>query len=292
MMRIETKEQTSIVLEADKTDKSRKLSRRRFIKRSLFSALGAGLVASEWETNHISVTRHKVVLPNFEHSSRPFRVVQLSDLHRSNMVSEGMIRRACDIAMAEKPDVIALTGDYVTGKSEYIYSCREAMSELKAPLGVWGILGNHDYTENQSERIQSAMSAKGMPLLVNDSVKLDNGVYLVGIDDLSEGFPDLHKSFSAVPVNSPILTLAHNPRLVRGLEGIPTIMMSGHTHGKQINIKGFSSITGRNIPYVSGWFSIGKLRLYVNRGIGVIRIPLRVFSPPEVTVYDFVPKVI
>ncbi len=278
-------------VESDTKTSKKKLTRRQVISRILMGAIGAGFVRTEWETNRIVVTRHVVSLPNVHIGAKPFRVVQLSDLHRSNMVSEGMIRKACSIAMDQKPDVIALTGDYVTGKSEYIYSCREAMEELKAPLGVWGILGNHDYAENQSERIQEAMAARGMPLLVNDNVKLDNGVYLVGIDDLSEGFPNLQKAFGGIPESSPVLTMGHNPRLVRGLEGVPTIMMSGHTHGKQINIKGFTSITGRNIPYVSGWFQVGKLRLYVNRGIGVIRIPLRVLSAPEVTVYDFVPKV-
>ena len=268
------------------------LTRRQLIARALISAVGIGLAGTGWETNRITVTHHKVKLPGMDPSAKPFRLVQLSDLHRSPFVSEGMIRRAVALAMAEKPDIVGLTGDFITEKNDYIYSCRDALSELSAPMGVWGILGNHDYAEGKPDRVASALSAKGIPLLINASAKLSNGVYLLGIDDLWCGAPNIEGTLATVPMGAPIIGMIHNPNLVKGFENVDCVLLSGHTHGKQINIKGFRNITGMDLRYVSGWYTVGKSKLYVNRGIGVVGIPIRVLSPPEVTVYDFSPPAV
>ena len=268
------------------------LTRRQIIKRGLLSAIGIGLVGTGWETNQIFVTRHQVVLPGMDPSAKPFRLVQMSDLHRSAFVSEGMIRRAVALAMAEKPDVVSLTGDFVTERNDYIYSCREALAHLSAPMGVWGILGNHDYAERKQDEIKRALGAIGISLLVNTSARLENGVQLLGVDDLWCGYPDVPKTLRGVPKTAAKIGMIHNPKLADRFRDTEAVLISGHTHGKQINVVGFRAITKMDLKYVSGWYTAGKSRLYVNRGIGVIGIPIRVFSPPEVTVYDFVPPTV
>ncbi|MEP6756784.1 MAG: metallophosphoesterase [Chthonomonadales bacterium] len=280
--------------EAPKTEPKakKKLTRRQIIKRSVLSAVGIGLLGTGWETNQIFVTRHLVTLPGMDPFAKPFRLVQMSDLHRSAFVSEGMIRRAVSLAMAEKPDVIALTGDFVTERSDYIHSCKEALEGLSAPMGVWGILGNHDYAERKQDQVKRVLASMDIDLLVNTSTKLDNGVHLLGVDDLWCGYPDIPKTLAGVPKTAPKIGMIHNPKLADRFMNEEAVLISGHTHGKQINIVGFRAITKMDLKYVAGWYTAGKSKLYVNRGIGVIGIPIRVFSPPEVTVYDFVPPTV
>jgi uncharacterized protein len=267
----------------------KKLTRRQLVTRASLLAAGVLVGGTLWETNVITVTRHRVALSGLPKGTAPFRMVQLSDLHRSSIVSEGMVRRAAAVAMEEKPDLIALTGDFVTNTADWIGSCCSALEGLRASLGIWGVLGNHDYSTRQPERIVRSVERMGCRMLVNTNARLDNGLWLAGFDEVHGGRPDVEKTYARIPARAPVLTLGHNPRLLELITDRDTTLICGHTHGRQINLPGFSFVTGRNYYFVAGWYKKGRASMYINRGIGVIRIPVRVFSPPEVTVFDFVP---
>jgi uncharacterized protein len=267
----------------------KKLTRRQVIQRASIVAGGLLIGGTLWETNVITVTRHRVPLPGWSRGAKPFRLVQLSDLHRSSIVSEGMVRRAASVAMEEKPDLIAITGDFVTNTADWIASCRSALEDLRAPMGIWGVLGNHDYSTRQPKRIVQSMEEMGCRMLVNSNVKLENGLWLAGFDEVHGGRPDVPATYEGIPKDSPVVTLGHNPRLLELITDRDTTLICGHTHGKQINLPGFGFVTGRNYYFVAGWYKKGRASMYINRGIGVIRIPVRIFSPPEVSVFDFVP---
>jgi hypothetical protein len=270
----------------------KRMTRRTFLKRA--GITGAALVvlsgaAGAAEANSILVSRHREPLPGMPAGARPFRVAQLSDLHRSTKVTEGHIRRAAEQAMREQPDLIVLTGDFITHAPGFVHSCCAALRPLKAPLGVWAILGNHDYHEGKADLVLGGLRSAGIPVLVNRNTRLANGVWLVGLDDGWMGAPDVETAFRGVPEGAAALTLAHNPRQFDALTDRATVVLSGHTHGGQITALGARLQGGRNSNggYVRGWYRRGKAALYVNRGIGLVGPPIRLFSPPEITVFEF-----
>jgi predicted MPP superfamily phosphohydrolase len=268
----------------------RRMSRRKFLK---YSALIAGglVIPTVLETNFIGVTRHRAVLAGMNAGARPIRVVQLSDLHRSEMVREAMIRRAVETANAEKPDLILLTGDFVTRHASYIDSCVDVLSGLNARLGVWAVLGNHDYWSHEPGRIVRTLERADISVLTNCNTRLEGRLTLVGVDDAWGGHPDIDAAAEGIRPGSPVIAMTHNPRLFDKMSSHKWTVLCGHTHGRQINVPCADWLMGRNMKYVSGWYKAGNASLYVNRGIGVIGLPFRCFAPPEVTVFDFVPAV-
>ncbi len=267
------------------------LTRRRFLAGSALAV--AGLTPPTlWETHRILLSRHTVSLPHLPPETPAFRIVQVSDLHRSAVVSEEMIHRAVTLANAQNADLVLLTGDFVTHDPDYILSCADILKELHAPLGVYAILGNHDYSSREPDRVVRVLGQHGIRTLVNENTRLENGVNLVGVDDFICGHPNLPRSLWGVSPASPVLLMAHNPRhivpIARDCTEYACLVLSGHTHGRQINLPGSGLVLGHSYPYVSGWFERGSMKMYVNRGIGVVGIPFRWFAPPEVTVFDVV----
>src|SRR5579883_391312 len=157
-----------------------RLTRRQFLARNfaLFAAAGLGDAVSE--TSNIQITRHRVPLPGL---TTPTRIAQISDLHRSWCVSEDYIGRVVRQVGALKPDAIALTGDFVTRSSWYMPSCADALSHLRAPLGVYAVMGNHDYWCDQSQGLDNVLyylRSIGAQVLRNGNTRLDSGLILAG----------------------------------------------------------------------------------------------------------------
>lgn len=268
------------------------MSRRQILLGGLATLGLLGAADSAYETGAIEVTRHRLPLRGL---SRPCRVVQITDLHRSWCVSEAFISRIVALTNALRPDLVLLTGDFVTHRSDYIHSCTNALKTLCAPLGQYAVLGNHDYSCDEwqgSKAVTLGLKRIGIQMLTNHNTRLDNGLRLIGIDDHDTGDPDPARAFHRVKRGEPVLAMTHNPLLFRTVCAYDAVFLSGHTHGGQIVVPLLTQLfSDDRARYLSGWFDEPGWpgRLYVSRGLGVMTVPMRLNCLPEIACFDLVP---
>lgn len=173
------------------------------------------------------------------------RIVFLSDIHRGRYLSQERVRDVVDRANSLSPDLVILGGDYVYGDRRYVEPCFEELRRLRAPLGVFGVLGNHDHW-NGAELTRRQMAAAGVVDLDDRGVWLERGgerIRLGGVDDLLEGEPDMNPTIAPTEPDDFVLLVSHNPDFVVRVppdlpEGTVDLMLSGHTHGGQVTFFG------------------------------------------------------
>jgi predicted MPP superfamily phosphohydrolase len=271
---------------------SPRIGRRQLLTRTM-TFMGV-LAVSDGRTQAMApvVTQQKVPIAGL---GERLRVVQLTDMHRSWCVSERYLRHVAEIASGLNADMILMTGDFVTHSSAYVHSCLRAFSVLKAPLGIYGILGNHDYWSDENTgapAVQAAIETAGIRVLTNASVQLKSGLHLVGIDDCGAGRPDLDAAFRDVPPGSPTFAMTHNPLLYGMLQTYSCVAIAGHTHGGQIVLPGYTrQMFDPGWLKLSGWWTDAQNpgRMYVSRGLGVIGLPFRFRCSPEIAIFDLEP---
>jgi predicted MPP superfamily phosphohydrolase len=190
-----------------------------------------------------------------------------------------------------QPDLIALTGDFTFAGKHYAEPCAEALALLRARVGTYAVLGNHDHY-NSAGRITRALRHVGITVLVDERERLErrgDKLWLVGVDDLAHGIPaDLPRLLRDVPADESRVTLAHNPEYLDVFAGRgqhTDFMLSGHTHGGQIRfpLLGAPHVIGQR--YIMGLNSRGPMQIYTSRGIGTVGPPVRLNCPPEVALY-------
>lgn len=241
-----------------------------------------------YHTYHIGISTHEVRIRNLPKELDGLRVVQLSDIHKSFYVKDDTVEEAVNRAMALHPDLICLTGDFVAGDADHIHPVSKILKALEAPLGVYGVLGNHDI-QTDPEMVKQAMQDCCMPILVNEAVKIADGFWLAGLDDAGCGNPDLEKATRDIPEDEAFILMCHNPKILYDF-GQDMFVLSGHTHGGQVKLTNWlnkriiADLTNGG-KFLSGWYSHKKTRMYVNRGVGTIGMPFRWFCPPEVALF-------
>ena len=220
-----------------------------------------------------------------------FRIAQLTDVHHSRIVPIEEVRRVVSLVNATRADLIALTGDYTTELRRFVEPCAEALAELRAPEGVWAVLGNHDHRTDGPFTAQ-ALKARGINVLTNENTVLRRGadeLQLAGVDDWSWGKANFESALRGVDLARPSVLLSHEPiafdrPLTRGV----SLILCGHTHGGQIYLpfvgSPASSIWPKYFRYIRGLYERDGTRLYVSRGTGMIGVPLRIGARPEVAV--------
>ncbi len=271
---------------------SERLSRRQLLARATVLAAAATLIGGNEAALIVDVTTHRVPMRGL---NRPIRVAQISDLHRSWCVSDRFVGDVVQRTNALKPDVVLLTGDYVTRSSAYMESCGEHLASLRAPLGVFAILGNHDYwcDQNRGARaIRERLRSVGAELLINRNEKLDCGLRLVGLDDCRAGRPDIEAGFRRIGPAEPVLAMTHNPLLFPSIRDRRCVAVAGHTHGGQIMLPYVTeAIFYQRTPYLRGWYHTAgdPSSLYVCRGLGTVHLPMRINSTPEIACFDLLP---
>ncbi len=278
--------------------------RRSFLRRLLktgaaFGAAGSGAFGygSLVERNHPVVERLKIAMPGLGPAWEGCRVVQISDLHLEPLHNPELVLRTVAIINSMKPDVIVLTGDYVTHDSRDIMALSAPLAGLKARAGVFAIPGNHDVW-NGASRIAGALRHHGITWLRNNGVPLtDKGdtLWIGGMDSIWGGRPHIHEALKDRPGEAPVVLLMHEPDYADhvALASMPLLQLSGHTHGGQVCLPGGHPIQlpswGRK--YSRGLYQVGKVQLYVNRGLGCMDVPVRFACPPEITEFTLVPAV-
>lgn len=216
------------------------------------------------------------------------RIVHLTDIHLSLFTPIEEVERVVALANGLHPDLIALTGDYVTFSPQYIWPAAYALGKLRARLGIFAVLGNHDFKVNADE-VTQALTAQSIQVLRNAHCALParNGtLWLVGIDDLWFSSDDLPGAMRSIPAHDAKILLCHNPRGIGGASRFGVdLMLSGHTHGGQVRLPLLRSLY-RSKPgerFVDGWNQLGGTQIYVSRGIGKVVVPVRVACRPEIT---------
>jgi predicted MPP superfamily phosphohydrolase len=268
-------------------------SRRRFLIAG-GAALAAAAEGGILEPNWLEVTRHQVVMPGLPEPLAGLRVTQLSDLHRSPFVSAAQVRAVVDRSNALAPDLVALTGDYVTRQVDfidYIDSCAAELGRLHARLGVFAVLGNHDHWTD-AERVTAALERRGIHVLTNAAAEPSPGFWIAGVDDSWAGRPSLRRALGPVPREQCPVLLTHNPNLCRRAMVRPMLALCGHTHGCQVYVPGVTPhlLPGmRGCRFVRGWYAERDGQVYVNRGTGVTTLPVRFCSRPEVSLFTLQP---
>jgi len=271
-------------------------SRRMFLKTgavaiSAYSFIGAtkGII----ERGRYDVIDKTVRIRNLPQEFNGFTIGLMSDIHSSIfMTKEEMVDYAAALNNV-KADVIFVPGDFVNSRTEEVYPCAEAFSVLRAPYGVYGCLGNHDYYADVEE-VAKQIDACGIKLLRNDAVKIQKGssfINLVGVDDIPIGAtPEayLRNALSSVHNINPKILLCHKPYYLDSFDAHNIdLTLAGHTHGGQIVFAkiGRALITPASLvsKYVWGLYKLNKAQMYVTRGIGTVGVPFRINCPPEIT---------
>ncbi|WP_223145583.1 metallophosphoesterase [Sporosarcina sp. ANT_H38] len=224
------------------------------------------------------------------------RVVQFSDVHLGPNYSLEQLERLVDRINDLEPDVIAFTGDLMDvafefeGKSEI----SGILGKLSSRYGNYAVWGNHDHGGGGVRFYEDIMMKSGFTLLKNQSstLELESGQVLniIGLDDAMLGKPDIQKAYSDVDNQGAKLLLLHQPDLVDdiGYDNFD-LALAGHSHGGQVDIPTLGPVVTPPLAkkYRKGMYQLGiHTHLYVNSGIGTTRIPIRLWSPPEISVFD------
>lgn len=269
----------------------------RLTRRSALSAMAATvlapaaaraerkLIASEF----YEVEHHEVFLTGLDPAHDGLTVAQLSDIHVGSGVPDGRVISAVRTLNELKPDLVVLTGDFVTTRFDPVRRVPELLEPIDAPTVA--ILGNHDHWTSPKD-IAAGLEHVGIPVLQNrnTTTRLKGADFtLIGIDDSTSKHDDVEEAFKGAKKGSR-LVLTHTPKCAAKLpEWEDLLCLSGHTHGGQMDFGAFTRTLfgGTGNPWYRGAYSVRGNQLYVNRGLGWgagTRLP-RYHSDPEVTVF-------
>lgn len=260
------------------------------------------------------VRQQRLTFPNLPNAFKGLKIVQIADIHSGSFTDKQAVAKGVEKILNEKPDMVLFVGDLVNNVADEMQDFMDVFDKIKAPMGVYSTLGNHDYGDymdwkSPEEKIKNLEKLKqvhadlGWKLLTNEHIILERGeekIALIGVENWSSKkmfhrYGDLKKSYSGTE-NIPFkILMSHDPSHwdaeVRKSYPDIDLMLSGHTHGMQfgIEIPGFK---WSPVQYVykqwAGLYEEGNQKLYVNRGYGFIGYPGRVGILPEITVLELV----
>ena len=275
-----------------------KTTRRHFLRNAGWGVAGAALGAGGWankiEPDWVEVTHHAVKIPHLPREFDGFRIAQISDIHIEGGDMGAELPRICALANAQNADAIVVTGDYVTTPTDADPEVlARGLMALQAPMGVWGIMGNHDYWSGPSTKIVGDIVARTpVQVLINrNHVWEKDGarLHLAGFDDFWGGTRDFDSMAAKIPDGEAAVALGHEPdfAIEVAATGKYGLMLSGHSHGGQIALPGGIPI---HVPqyahkFPRGWYDVNGLKLYTNRGLGTVGIPMRFCARPEISVF-------
>jgi predicted MPP superfamily phosphohydrolase len=283
--------------------KPSRFTRRSFLIGSGVTAAGLALYSGEFARHELDIVNRPIVINNLPTSFHGYRIVQLSDIHLDEYTEPYFLERIVRRVNALAPDLVLLTGDFITHGSltfiaggHALHRCAEILTTLTAPLR-YAILGNHDVSFNAA-LVTQALTAHDTPVLVNQYLPVErNGdrLWLCGVDDPGTSHPDLDLAIPAKP-DGPVLLMAHEPDFADHVIAHPRgplvdLMLAGHSHGGQIRLPflGPLILPPMGEKYPEGLYRFNQMQLYVNRGIGTVGLPFRLNCPPEITVITLNP---
>lgn len=256
------------------------------------------------EPTWLELNTHPIPVRDLPAAFAGLRIVQMSDFHGSRNVSSNFLDEAVALAQAQQGEVIVLTGDFIHKGIQHIDRVARILGRLRAPMGVFAVLGNHDFSVRNAlgfrrhkhlhRMVADALAGQGIRVLQNETQPLlqgDHVIYLTGVDDLWSRECDLDRAFVGLRPTVPRIVLAHNPWTIEHVgDHRCDLMLSGHTHGGQVKLPVLGHVTlgpkGRR--FASGLYKVRESWLYVNKGVG-FGFRVRYGVRPEVAVLTLVP---
>jgi len=294
---------------ARSTGALRSPGRRQFLERTASVVVAAPFVAGAYGLLYgrlnLEITQRRIRLARLPKAFAGFRILQLSDIHIGPFMPEDQIREYVRIANDLKPDLIALTGDFVTWDPSTQRAVVSALTSLHAPFGIFGCLGNHEAWSHTEDSITRMFQQVGIRILRGARVPVSTqgeSFNLIGVDfetrrHMAPGSEKFVRTYlegveSLLAPDTVNILMSHNPDTFdRAAELGIDLSLAGHTHGGQVALEFVSPEIAPSrlvTPYVAGWFQKPGGQLYVNRGIGTIGVPMRIGAPPEITVYELI----
>lgn len=262
----------------------------------LAGAAGFGYVR-EVEPRWFDTEEHDLALPGLDPAFDGYRLVQLSDIHMDRWMTGGRLGGVVDAINRLGADLIAITGDFVTPDppDPHLAELLPQLRRLAARDGTVAVLGNHDHWTNAAA-VGATLRDAGVIELANAIRPIRRGaatLHLAGVDDTWAGRPDLGPLMAELPVGAGAILLAHEPDFadLSGPTGRFALQLSGHSHGGQVSLPflGAPILPPFGQKYPRGFFRVGGMTGYTNRGLGMIEPYGRFGCRPEVTVLTLHP---
>ena len=281
-----------------------KLTRRDFLKLLKAAAIDLAVLAlgvtgySVWvKPEQFSIETIHLKLPRLPHAFSGLRIAQISDIHMGSWMNLDRFQQVADLVLAQKPDLLLLTGDFLFGHSFNETSKGDlkdlitVLAPLAAELPSFAVLGNHDYWTN-SKAVRAMLGACQITELTNTVFTLARGsenLHLCGVDDVWEGDVQLENVLNQLTDDSAAILLAHEPDFAdtSAATGRFDLQVSGHSHGGQVVIPYYGPpiLPFLGQKYSSGLYKVGDMFQYTNRGVGTGMLPVRFNCPPEITLF-------
>ncbi len=272
--------------------KKGRMTRRIVLKRCLKGMIGLGVVGlgySLFEAGWIRIHRAALQVPRLPPPFSGTTLALLADVHHGPFTGIEYVQGLVQLTNALSPDIVMLAGDYVHRDGQYIEPCFKALANLKSPLGVFGVLGNHDHWHGARETSR-AMRAGAIVEMTNSGVWIERDgarLRLSGVDDLWEGAQDLDRALADTRQSETAILLSHNPDFAETITDPRVgLVLSGHTHGGQVVLPfvGAPRVPSRyGQKYLHGLVKTPHTQVFITRGLGTVTPPLRFCCRPEIT---------
>lgn len=273
-------------------------TRRKFVRLAASAAVAAvGVDSILVEPNRPRIVRQEIALRRWPERLHGFTIALLSDFHYDPYFSIHPLNAAIGMVNALRPDLIVLTGDFVSlplfSSSDERAAlaadpCARLLRQMQAPYGLWAVLGNHDYFSDP-DHVTAALQSQGIRVLANRSVAIELNrarFWLSGVNDVLSHTADLQATLQPVPRDEATILLAHEPDYADHVSRYAIdLQLSGHSHGGQVRMPFVRPLYLPEMAkkYISGLYKIGPLTLYTNPGLGTVGVPVRFNCPPEIT---------
>jgi predicted MPP superfamily phosphohydrolase len=258
----------------------------------ILSCLGWGLFI---EPNRLIVRQETIQIDNWPKELSGLRVAVIGDIHTgAPFINDKKLQRIVDLTNQQQPDLIVLLGDYMSPNSWHSHRVEPevtatALKNLKAPLGVYAILGNHDWWYNGA-KVRRALEDGGIQVLEDEVTEVkwrDKSFWLAGLADLWTRPQRVSDTIAKAPQNSIVIALAHNPDIFPSLPRSVPLLLAAHTHGGQVNLPliGTPIVPSRfGSKYTAGHVFENGHHMFVTTGIGTSILPVRFRVPPEIVI--------
>jgi uncharacterized protein len=244
------------------------------------------------EPNWIEVKQVSLNLPHLDRAFENYKIVQVTDVHADEWMNHDRLAQIVQRVNHQNPDLVALTGDYISRRAERYAPILEELNQLQAPDGAFAVLGNHDQWTNP-QLVRQILQRSGVAVLRNQVQPIQRGdasLNIAGVGDVLTHDDDLNQVLRQMPETGMGVMLAHEPDFADATAATERfdLQLSGHSHGGQIKIP---FVKKRALPplskkYPIGLYQIGDLQEYTSRGVGVAHgLRFRFNCRPEITVF-------
>lgn len=270
----------------------------------IFIVISILMIWAFWlEPDSLKITKLAINVPGWHKEHNNFKVAVISDIHfRAPYIDVPKLKKIVKMVNDQKPDLILIPGDFIesdqfamhllyTAKIKYISPLSEPLKDLKAPCGVFAVLGNHDWWFN-GDLITTELKKANIKVLENNSIEINkNGksFWIAGIADVESRTPNIAKTLSDVKDDNPVIAMTHNPDIFPSIPSRISLTLAGHTHGGQVRFPFVGSLI---VPSIYGQrYALGLIHeknslLYVSSGIGTSMMAVRFCVPPQIFIIN------